>query len=41
MIRLQVGRWNFMLLALGVLTFVVRHFLLLILEKIELWARTR
>ena len=41
MIRLQVGRWNFMLLALGVLTFVVRHFLLLILEKVELWARTR
>jgi serine/threonine protein kinase len=41
MIRLQVGRWNFLLLALGVLTFVVRHFLLLILEKIELWARTR
>jgi non-specific serine/threonine protein kinase len=40
-IRLQVGHWNFLLLALGVLTFVVRHFLLLILERIELWARTR
>jgi serine/threonine protein kinase len=41
MIHLQFGRWNVLLLALGVLTFVVRHFLLLILEKIELRARTR
>ena len=41
MIHLQVGRWNFLLLGLGLLTFVVRHFLLLILEKTELWARTR
>ncbi|HEV2022208.1 MAG TPA: protein kinase [Terriglobales bacterium] len=41
MIHLQFGRWNVLLLALGVLTFVVRHFLLLFLEKIELRARTR
>jgi serine/threonine protein kinase len=41
MIHLQVGRWNFLLLGLGVLAFVARHFLLLILEKMELWARTR
>jgi serine/threonine protein kinase len=41
MMRLQYGRWDFLLLALGVLTFVVRHFLLLILEKVALSARTR
>jgi len=41
MVRLQMGKWNFLLLILGVLAFVVRHFLLLILEKIELRARTR
>jgi len=41
MVRLQMGRWNFLLLVLGVLAFVVRHFLLLILEKIELGARTK
>ncbi len=41
MIRLQYGRWDFLLLALGVVTFVVRHFLLLALEKLELSARTK
>ena len=41
MVRLQMGKWNFLLLILGVLAFVVRHFLLLTLEKIELRARTR
>ena len=41
MVHLQYGRWNVLLLALGVLAFVVRHFLLLVLEKIELGARTR
>lgn len=40
-IHLQYGHWDFLLLALGILTFVVRHFLLLILEKVELRARTR
>ena len=41
MIRLQVGRWNFLLPALGVLALVARHFLLLILEKFALSARAR
>jgi len=41
MIHLQVGRWNFLLPALGVLTFVVRHFLLLVLENATLRARSR
>ena len=41
MVRLQFGRWNFLLPALGVLTFVLRHFLLLVLEKMELWARAK
>ena len=41
MVRLQMGKWNFLLLILGVLAFVVRHFLLLILEKIELQTRAK
>ena len=41
MVRLQFGRWNVLLLALGVLAFVLRHFLLLVLEKIEIRARTK
>jgi len=35
-VHLQVGRWNLLLPALGVLAIVARHFLLLILEKISL-----
>ncbi len=41
MVTLKMGRWNFLLPILGVLAFVVRHFLLLILEKIELRTRAR
>ncbi len=41
MVHLQYGRWDFLLLALGVLTFVVRHFLLLLLEKVALQARAQ
>ncbi len=41
LVTLKMGRWNFLLPILGVLAFVARHFLLLILEKIELRARTR
>lgn len=41
MVRLQMGKWNFLLLILGVLAFVVRHFLLLILEKMALRTTAR
>jgi hypothetical protein len=40
-VKLQSGRWNFLLLVLAVATFVLRHFVLLVLEKMELRARTR
>jgi hypothetical protein len=40
-VHLQVGRWNFLLPALGVLALVARHFLLLILEKMALRRRAR
>jgi serine/threonine protein kinase len=40
-VHLQVGRWNLLLPALGVLAMVARHFLLLILEKMTLRTRAR
>jgi hypothetical protein len=40
-IHLQAGRWNLLLPLLGALTFVVRHFLLLVVEKMQIRATTR